>query len=30
MEINIEMNFVYMSEDGGGGVSLEEERRRQR
>lgn len=29
MEINIEMNFLYMSEEGGaGGVSLEEERRR--
>lgn len=28
MEINIEMNFVYMSEDGGGGgVSPEEKRR---
>lgn len=31
MEINIEMNFLYMSEDsGGGGISLEEEQQQQR
>lgn len=30
MEINIEMIFLYMSEDsGGGGISLEEERQQQ-